>query len=154
MGNRGTMIVEEEHDLLLYKEPDRNPAKSTGAARTTSIVVEKPGGQADHRGQPEPGRVPRLAAILRVDRDRRPVARLSRGTGALRLLHPQRRPQGLPRHHRRQAPPPLPGEVALADAVIALTSNLAMKQKRRIEFREAWFDPSSDDVPDVNVARG
>ena len=40
------------------------------------------------------------------------------------------------------------GEVALADAVIALTSNIAMREKRRIEFQEAWFDPKSPEVPD------
>ena len=40
------------------------------------------------------------------------------------------------------------GEVALADAVIALTSNLAMKQKRRIDFDERWFDYASPEVPE------
>ncbi|MHC5539086.1 gfo/Idh/MocA family oxidoreductase, partial [Singulisphaera rosea] len=40
------------------------------------------------------------------------------------------------------------GEVALADAVIALTSNLAMRQKRRIEFDEKWFDYTSPEVPE------
>jgi hypothetical protein len=40
------------------------------------------------------------------------------------------------------------GEVALADAVIALTSNLAMRQKRRIEFKEEWFDYKSPEVPE------
>ena len=32
------------------------------------------------------------------------------------------------------------GEVALADAVIALTSNIAMRQNRRIDFDPDWFD--------------
>src|SRR5581483_5962357 len=39
--------------------------------------------------------------------------------------------QRLPRCH---------GEVAMADAVIALTANLAMKNRSRIEFRPEWFD--------------
>ena len=43
------------------------------------------------------------------------------------------------------------GEVALADAVIALTSNLAMKQKRRIDFDEAWFDWQSPAVPETST---
>ena len=40
------------------------------------------------------------------------------------------------------------GEVALADAVIALTSNLAMRQKRRIDFDPRWFDYESPEVPE------
>ena len=44
------------------------------------------------------------------------------------------------------------GMAALADAVIALTSNLAMKQKRRIEFDERWFDYSSPETPEGSMA--
>ena len=38
--------------------------------------------------------------------------------------------------------------MALADAVIALTTNLAMRQNRRIEFDPAWFDYKSDKTPE------
>jgi hypothetical protein len=38
--------------------------------------------------------------------------------------------------------------VALADAVIALTSNLAIKEKRRIDFKPEWFDIASDETPE------
>lgn len=43
--------------------------------------------------------------------------------------------------------------VALADAVIALTANLAIArgakgENSRIEFNEAWFDPNSDETPE------
>src|SRR5262249_56507767 len=60
--------------------------------------------------------------------------------------------QRLPRCH---------GEVAMADAIVALTSNLAMKGRElpvildgkkvrvnRIEFEHNWFDAESKDVPD------
>ena len=40
------------------------------------------------------------------------------------------------------------GRVAMADAIIALTSNIAMKKKQRIDFKESWFDPTSAEVPD------
>jgi hypothetical protein len=40
------------------------------------------------------------------------------------------------------------GEVALADAVIALSSNIAMRQKRRIEFDPRWFNHESSEVPE------
>jgi hypothetical protein len=43
----------------------------------------------------------------------------------------------------------------MADAIIALTANLAMRGRaqsnhkpERIEFKESWFDAGSKDVPD------
>ncbi len=42
------------------------------------------------------------------------------------------------------------GRVAMADAIMALTANLAMKHRKRIEFRPSWFDVDSDDVPETD----
>ena len=50
-----------------------------------------------------------------------------------------RAPENVPRCHPK---------VALADAVIALVTNIAARQGRRIEFEEAWFDPCSDATPE------
>ena len=41
-------------------------------------------------------------------------------------------------------------EVAMADAVIALTSNKSIKEGRRIEFDPAWFDIDRDETPEGN----
>ena len=43
------------------------------------------------------------------------------------------------------------GTVAMADAILALTSNIAMQKRERIEFHGKWFDPKSADVPDGHV---
>jgi hypothetical protein len=43
-----------------------------------------------------------------------------------------------------------PGTVAMGDAIMALTANLAMKHKKRIVFKPAWFDPDSDAVPETD----
>ena len=48
-------------------------------------------------------------------------------------------PENRPRCHPK---------VAMADAVIALTTNMAAREGRRIEFQEAWFDPASDETPE------
>lgn len=40
------------------------------------------------------------------------------------------------------------GRVAMADAIMALTANLAMQHKKRIVFKDEWFDPASDAVPE------
>ena len=39
-------------------------------------------------------------------------------------------------------------KVAMADAVIALTTNIAARQGRRIEFQQEWFDPDHDATPE------
>jgi hypothetical protein len=36
----------------------------------------------------------------------------------------------------------------MADAVIALTTNIAAERQQRIEFKESWFDPDNDDTPE------
>ena len=51
--------------------------------------------------------------------------------------------QRLPRCH---------GEVAMADAIIAMTANLAMKKRDRIEFKPEWFDADkASEVPDAEA---
>jgi len=44
------------------------------------------------------------------------------------------------------------GTVAMADAIMALTSNLAMKHKVRIEFKPEWFDPDNPATPEADFA--
>jgi hypothetical protein len=41
----------------------------------------------------------------------------------------------------------------MADAIMALTANMAMKYKRRIEFKPEWFDPDSPANPEEDVPR-
>jgi hypothetical protein len=36
----------------------------------------------------------------------------------------------------------------LADAVIALTANIAARSGKRIEFKPSWFDIHSDETPE------
>jgi hypothetical protein len=50
------------------------------------------------------------------------------------------------------------GRVAMADAIIALTANIAMRgckdsgyRPERIEFKNAWFDPTVAEVPDGHM---
>ena len=48
----------------------------------------------------------------------------------------------------RQRLPRCHGKVAMADAIIAMTANLAMKSRQRIEFKSDWFDDSKEAVPE------
>ena len=40
--------------------------------------------------------------------------------------------------------------VAMADAIMALTCNIAMKTKKRVEFKPEWFDPDSPAAPETD----
>ena len=41
--------------------------------------------------------------------------------------------------------------VAMADAIIALTSNIAMRQGKRIDFKQSWFHMDDDATPEVDL---
>ena len=43
-----------------------------------------------------------------------------------------------------------PGEHAMADAIMAITCNLAMKHKKRVVFKPEWFDPNNAAVPETD----
>lgn len=44
-------------------------------------------------------------------------------------------------------------KVAMADAIIALTSNIAMATGERIDFKKEWFDIDSDETPEGDTPR-
>jgi hypothetical protein len=39
----------------------------------------------------------------------------------------------------------------MADAIIALTANQAMRHQRRITFDPRWFDAAATEVPDADM---
>ncbi len=48
----------------------------------------------------------------------------------------------------RQRLPRCHGKIAMADAIIALTANIAMAKHERIQFKHEWFDEMKDEVPE------
>ncbi|MSR30297.1 MAG: Gfo/Idh/MocA family oxidoreductase [Gemmataceae bacterium] len=147
MGSRGTMIVEAEQTVMLYNEKD--PAKKQGDPRSTNVSVtttaaNKPALEASSTWGPGGG----ATAVGSGPAGPGAGAAVSRGykeemedfAYKIRVWEKSSKAEvDMPRCH---------GRVAMADAIIALTANLAMKKKQRIEFKESWFDPTSPDVPD------
>lgn len=160
MGSRGSMVVEQEQSIYLYSEKD--PNKKSGDARSTEVSVTtgpagKPAMEASSTWGPGAGG-PSVAAGGGAAAGG-PGAPVSRGykeemedfaycirewdaklgyekdtAGAFK--------QRLPRCH---------GEVAMADAIIALSANLSMKSRQRIDFNENWFRGDSPEVPDKDT---
>ena len=143
-GSRGTMIVDGEKEILLYKE-----AGNANASRLTSIAVEKnAGGKPVIEASPStagPSAASALGGVATADPSRGYREELEH------FAYCVRHGDSSNYHADSDHQPRCRGEVALADAVIALTSNISMRQKRRIEFDERWFDYKSDEVPEAST---
>ena len=146
MGTRGTMIVEGEKEILLYKEIDRNTWKGGGGPKATTVTLEpKAGGKPTVEASPSaagPSAAASYGALATADPSRGYREELEHFAYCVRHGNASNY------HDDPDHKPRCRGEVALGDAVIALTSNLAMRQKRRIDFDPKWFDWQSPEAPE------
>ncbi len=158
MGSRGTMIVAGEEEIMLFKEVDPNTFKAgDGGPRTTTVSVENKGGKPALATSPSQAGQTGVAVPGTVDGEKPSRGyreELEHFAFCVRKLEKDQDPYAiLSSNDEKQIHTLLPrcrGEVAMADAIIALTSNLAMKDNRRIVFEPAWFDYTKDDVPDAS----
>jgi predicted dehydrogenase len=138
MGHKGTLVVETEQNVLLYPDGGRNVS--------VAVTTAAGGKPALDSSATTGGAAPAAAAAAGV------TGAVSRGyreemehfTYCIRMWD-----QGLSKSDRPQVR--CHGKAAMADAIIALTSNLAMKSHQRTEFKEEWFDPTSAEVPDQDM---
>jgi predicted dehydrogenase len=143
MGTKGTLMVLNEADVMLFKE--REP-QDPNKPEDMRLTVTKDAGL---KSTPSTA-LPTGAALARVviDKDSQftPTGMTSRMTNRgyreelAAFAYAIRNPDYKVR---------CDGRVALADAVMALASNVAMKDKTKIDFNPDWYDPTSDAVPDT-----
>jgi predicted dehydrogenase len=156
MGSRGTMVVEAEQRVMLYSEKD--PTKK-GDARTIEVNLStlKKDSAAAESSSTWGGPTAAVSAARVAAGGGGPVSRGYREemedfaycvrTWDHKLGYEKKDgkyQQRLPRCH---------GEVAMADAIVALTANRAMREQKRIKFPNSWFDAESSEVPDDPKAR-
>jgi len=140
MGSKGTMIVSQEKEILLFKE-----AGSPVASRTTSVTVESQANKPALETSPStagPSKASALGGLATAEPSRGYREELEHFAYCVR--HGDSSDYYADTEHL----PRCRGEVALADAVIALSSNIAMREKRRIEFDPRWFDYQSPETPE------
>ena len=140
MGSLGTMIVEQEKEILLYKE-----AGNALLSRQTSVTIEGAGKKPVLETSPSlagPTKAAAVGALATTDPSRGYREELEH------FAYCVRHGDASHYHEDKEHQPKCRGEVALADAVIALTTNIAMKQNRRIEFLPEWFDYKTDKTPE------
>ncbi|MGA2621855.1 MAG: Gfo/Idh/MocA family oxidoreductase [Thermoguttaceae bacterium] len=123
-GTKGTLILEREQEALLLKGPaSASTIKvSGGAGPTMDTQASGPAHQTAAAASKEP-----VSCGYAEE--------LEHWAWCLRNPGPENRPRCHP-------------EVALGDAVIALTTNMAARQGKRIEFSEEWFKIDSDETPE------
>ncbi|QDT64438.1 Gfo/Idh/MocA family protein [Calycomorphotria hydatis] len=150
-GSRGTLLMKTEKDALLYKEA--SPLSGGGPDQRLWVVDNSTaGGPALEAYETT---TPAAAAARQATGDK-----VSRGyreemehfSYAVRNFGPNYYPDGK-EISPKEGGLRCNGVVAMADAVMALTANLAMKHKTRIEFRDEWFDPENPATPEEDVPK-
>ncbi|MCA9269392.1 MAG: Gfo/Idh/MocA family oxidoreductase, partial [Planctomycetales bacterium] len=144
MGTKGTLILHREQEVMLFK---------SGAPAATKVKVSADKGSATMSSYETGGGSPAAASARAAQSG--PVSRgyteeIEHWAWCIRNPAPENHPKCTP-------------EIALGDAVIALTARLAIanstaadpaqRAKSYIAYEDAWFDPNSDATPDGSKPR-
>jgi predicted dehydrogenase len=144
-GSRGTLLMVEEQESLLFKED--SPTTGGGGPEQRLHVINNDTG------------APALDASASLAPSSQAAAAQSVNTKVSRGYTEEMEHFAYCIRNNIDAPPKdgglrCDGTVAMADAIMALTSNLAMKHRKRIVFRKEWFDPTNPATPEDDVKKG
>jgi len=124
-GTKGTLILEREKEAMLFLGPSASKVKAGRAGAGPTMDTQASPGAQEAAAETKPVQ----------DVSRGYTEQLEHWAWCIRNPAPENQPRCNPK-------------VALADAVIALTTNIAAREGRRIEFDEEWFDPASPELPE------
>jgi hypothetical protein len=129
MGTRGTLVIEREQEVMLF--PSSNTTTRIGIKEGTS------GPTMDTQASGQTAAVSRASEPTNVSKGYR--EELEHWAYCIRNPAPENQPRCKP-------------EVALGDAVIALSANIAVDNARHgrggyLLYKEEWFDVDSDEIP-------
>ncbi|QDT33915.1 Gfo/Idh/MocA family protein [Thalassoglobus polymorphus] len=151
-GTRGTMFMKTEKEAMLWKEDGRG-SQGGGPDQRLWVISGSEGGEGGPVMEAyETTSGPKVADTGGADW----ASNVSRGYReemehfcyAIRNQGPNYWPDGKPMDPEKGGLR-CNGVVAMADAIMALTANLAMDLQTRIEFKPEWFDPDSDAAPEL-----
>ena len=142
LGTEGTLLLETEQEAMLYKTQETGK-KIKVAPGKDAKNNSQPTIQLDEAGDPESAAI---GALGTLPAERGYTEELEHWAWCVRNRDPNNLPRCTP-------------QIALGDAVIALTTNMAARQGARIEFKKEWFDVESDETPegiapDINRYKG
>ena len=132
MGTKGTLVLEREKEIMLYKQAD--------TSAKVSVKEDRGAYQLDTQASGNYAAASISKAATQDDVSRGYTEEIEHWAYCIRNPDPENKPRCYP-------------EVAMADAVIALTTNVAMERGKRgeagfVRFAESWFDRDSDATPD------
>ncbi|MBX3412939.1 MAG: Gfo/Idh/MocA family oxidoreductase [Pirellulales bacterium] len=127
MGTKGTLILEREQEALLFQD--------SNTSTNIKVAKGKDGPKLDTTQSGPPAGASAGKKALDGPISRGYTEEIEHWAWCIRNRAPENQPKCHPK-------------VALADAVIALTSNIAIRERRPVEFKEEWFDINSDETPE------
>jgi predicted dehydrogenase len=143
MGSKGTMVVEQEQSVMLIPAAGRSTSVTVGKTGSGMTALDASGSQPADVAAAKRGADALGGAVSRGYREEMEhfayCVKMWQDKSVAESDRPVTR---------------CPGKTAMADAIIALTSNLAMRTNKRIEFKNEWFDPKSREVPDADMGLG
>jgi predicted dehydrogenase len=124
-GTKGTLVLEREQDLSVIKGPaSPSSVKVSGGAGGPTLDTQASGAPV---AAAKAGGGPKVS--------RGYTEELEHWAWCIRNPAPENKPHCGPK-------------VAMGDAIIALTTNMAARKGLRIEFKKEWFDVHSDETPE------
>ena len=159
-GTKGTMFLFKEADVYLWREKDKSKKGDSGGRDTKVTVTGAGGGKPAMEATSTWGggggaaisKAPTAGAWDSAVRGYR--TEMEHFAYCVREWQKRKQPVSYEKDdkgHLKHADiiPRCHGEVAMADAILALTANMAMAKRERIVFEDAWFDTAKDDVPET-----
>jgi predicted dehydrogenase len=134
LGTQGTLLLETEKDAMLYKTHETSSKTKVVQAKNGPVlqVALATDPEIEQQLRQESAAIGTLGAL---PAERGYTEELEHWAWCIRNASPENLPRCYPK-------------VALGDAVIALTANMAARQGRRIEFNKDWFNIDSDETPE------
>ncbi len=125
-GTKGTLILEKEQDMSIIQGPaSPSSVKASGGSGGPTLDTQASGAPA--AAAKSAGGGPKVS--------RGYTEELEHWAWCIRNPSPENQPHCGPK-------------VAMGDAIIALTTNMAARKGDRIEFKKEWFDIDSDETPE------
>ncbi len=139
-GGYGETVLGTEGTLCLLRETEAMLWKTSDTASKTKLVFSRGQGKpvltTNDDGDPESTAMGQMGV---KDAERGYQQQIEHWAWCIRKNPEVSDPEVQPKCHPK---------VAMGDAVIALTTNMAAREGKRIEFKEEWFDPNSDETPE------
>jgi len=142
-GGYGETVFGTDGTLQLLRETEAALWKTSAVDSKTKVVFSRGEGRPvlllDEDGDPESAAIGRMATKLA---DRGYQQQIEHWAWCVRENPDASEDGPRPKCHPK---------VALGDAVIALTTNMAAREGRRVDFKPEWFDPESDALPENDL---